>query len=175
MSRNGTKGALATAGKPTTVEEALGPFTTAAIDGTKDAATRKTLTELFAVARGLAGVVHSDDPQDQAVAGLLKQVGVGPGDVQQMVKLGMNLIAQSSERESAKAAYDALAARCEAMRVKTHDATVSFSNLARAKIGAQSPFLERFGIKILGGRKGVKRAKKPAETPTDPQPGTTKS
>ena len=173
MSRKGSAAPRGADEQQETAGELLGAFTMKAVEQVRDAATRKTLSELFRMTSGLAAIITSSNPQDRAVASVLSEVNFGRADVKQMVKLGMGLIAQCADRDAKDALHTASVDQCEASRVKTHGATVSFANLARAKLGQQSPVLERFGIKIIGGRKGSKRIKKTKETfPTAPSGST---
>ncbi|MBS2028478.1 MAG: hypothetical protein JST54_11280 [Deltaproteobacteria bacterium] len=161
MSRSNSPSSSAHAGAPKTVDEALGPLTQKAVDDAADALNKKFLAEARGIGVGLATLlIGPNDKQDQAVLDLLAEANVGKGDLQQLVSLGGALITAAADRDAAEAAAKAATLKLEAARTKLHDASTSFSNLARAKLGAQSSALDKFGIKSIGGRKGMKRAPK---------------
>lgn len=146
---------------PKTVDEAVGPLTEQAVNDATEGLTKKTLGEARGIAVGLATLLlDSTDPQDKAVVELLGEVNIGMRDVLQLASLAMALLSAQADRDRAEAEARATNARFEAMRTKLHDASTSFANLARGKLGAKSPALEKFGIKTIGGRKGAKRVSK---------------
>ncbi|MBS2026453.1 MAG: hypothetical protein JST54_00995 [Deltaproteobacteria bacterium] len=161
MSRSTSEATAAKSSMPTTVDQALGPLTQQAVDNATDATNKKYLSDARAIALGLVMMLIGDtDPQDQAVVQLLADVNLGMRDVLALAALAGALISAASDRDAAEAAARAATAKLEAARTKLHDATTSFANLARGKLGPRSPALEKFGIKPLGGRKGVKRVSK---------------
>lgn len=173
MSPKTTANLSTAAQSPKSLAEAVGPLTQQAVDGAGDALTKKVLQEARNTTVGLATLLlDGSDPQDKAVLELLREVNIGMRDVQLLTGLGASLLTAAAERDQAEAEARDAAARFEAARTKLHDATTSFANLARGKLGSKSPALAKFGIKAIGGRKGVKRAsKKPAEDKKDPAPG----
>jgi len=161
MSRSNSQATAAKATTPTTVDQAVGPLTQQAVDNATDATSKKCLADARGIVVGLATMLLGDtDPQDQAVVQLLASVNLGMKDVQALVALATVLISAASDRDAAEAAARDATTKLEIARTRLHDATTSFANLARGKLGPQSSSLEKFGIKPLGGRKGAKRAAK---------------
>jgi len=161
MSRTTSDSAVSSAAVPTTVDAAVGPLTQKAVDDASDAVNKKYLADARNIVLGLANLLlTSKDPQDQAVVQLLASVNLGMRDVQLLVGLAAALMTAASERDSAEAAAREATSRLETARTNLHDATTSFSNLARGKLGPRSPALEKFGIKVIGGRKGMRRTSK---------------
>jgi len=161
MARNNPSSSSAHTSVPKTLDDALGPLTQKAVDDSKDALNTKFLTEARNISVGLATMlIGPNDKQDQAVLDLLAEANVGFGDLQQLVSLAGALMTSAAARDAAEAAAKAATLKLEGARAKLHEASSSFSNLARAKLGAQSAALGKFGIKSIGGRKGVKRTSK---------------
>jgi hypothetical protein len=153
-----------------TPEHILAPLSSEKLTAVTEVAVRQQIEAVVKLAEGiLKAVTTGGDSSQRMIGAALGEVNINEDDAKQLVADGEVLRELHLDRQAKDASARAAATKVDAARVHVHQQVQSYASIIRGQLGAQSPSLDQFGIKKIGGvgnRKKPVSRKPPATEPT---------